>query len=182
MRKLTPSAGALQARSAWRYRGQERPPFAVKPEAHQLSVWDFPRPPRIETIDADLRVACAGQMIARTSRGRRVSETASAPTYYFPPEDVISKSLKQTGRTFHCEWKGISQELSLPSAPQAGWVLDAVYPEFGELCGWYAFYPQHLSCFINQERAGAQPGGYYGGWVTSDLVGPIKGAAGSDGW
>ncbi len=61
-------------------------------------------------------------------------------------------------------------------------VLGAVYPEFNELCGWYAFYPQHLRCFVDKERVGAQPGGYYGGWVTSDLVGPIKGGPGTKGW
>lgn len=182
MRKLIPTDGVLQARSKWRYRGQERPPFAIKPEAHQLSVWDFPRPPRIEVVDADLRVECSGQMIARTSRGRRVLETASAPTYYFPPENVMSEALERTGNSFHCEWKGISKELSLPSAEQAGWVLEGVYPEFAELSGWYAFYPQYLGCFIDQERVGAQPGGYYGGWVTTDLVGPIKGAPGTEGW
>ena len=182
MRVLTPTDDVLSARSKWRYRGQERPPFAIKPEAHQLSVWDFPRPPRIELFDRDLRVECGGQVIARTSRGRRVLETAGAPTYYFPPDDVISKDFKRTGNSFHCEWKGISHEVSLPSAEQAGWVLGAVYPEFNELCGWYAFYPQNLNCFIDQDRVGAQPGGYYGGWVTSDLVGPIKGGPGTEGW
>ena len=182
MRNLTPTAVVLQARAAWRYRGQERPPFAIEPGADQRSVWDFPRPPSIESVGAELRVEGSGEMIALTTRGRRVSETASAPTYYFPPEDVISKNLKQTGASYHCEWKGISNELALPSVRQPGWVLTAVYPEFAELSGWYAFYPQYVSCFIDAERVGAQPGGYYGGWVTADLVGPIKGLSGTESW
>ena len=65
---------------------------------------------------------------------------------------------------------------------RAGWVLIQAYPEFRELLGWYAFYPQELACYVGEERAGTQPGGYYGGWVTSDIAGPIKGAPGSQGW
>ena len=139
-------------------------------------------PPRIEKFDGRLRVQSAAQIIASTSRGRRVLETAGAPTYYFPPEDVIAKGIERTGKAFHCEWKGISYEISVASIKQAGWVIEAVYPEFGELCGWYAFYPQKLNCFIDEERVGAQPGGYYGGWVTRDIVGPIKGEPGTKSW
>jgi uncharacterized protein (DUF427 family) len=182
MRILKATDDVEQARSKWRYRGQERPPFALNTEGCQLSVWDFPRPPRIEKFNGRLRVQSAAQIIASTSRGRRVLETAGAPTYYFPPEDVIAKGIERTGKAFHCEWKWISYEISVASIKQAGWVIEAVYPEFGELCGWYAFYPQKLNCFIDEERVGAQPGGYYGGWVTRDIVGPIKGEPGTESW
>jgi uncharacterized protein (DUF427 family) len=183
LRILIATDDVERSRAKWRYQGQERPPFAIKPEAHQLSVWDFPRPPRIENFDGHhLRVEFGGQIIARTSQGRRVLETAGAPTYYFPPEGIISKAIERTGNSFHCEWKGMSDEVSVATTKQAGWVLEAVYQEFRELYGWYAFYPHTLNCFIDDEQVGPQPGGYYGGWVTRDLVGPIKGEPGTENW
>ncbi|RIA55260.1 DUF427 domain-containing protein [Dichotomicrobium thermohalophilum] len=179
---IQPSTMVQRARQHWRYDGSARPPFAEEPGADQESVWDYPRPPRIEPTDKPLRVMLGEKELARTTRGMRVLETAGAPTLYFPPEDVTTERLCHTGRSYHCEWKGISKELAADGVDPAGWVLTQAYPEFRELLGWYAFYPQELACFVGEERAGSQPGGYYGGWVTADIVGPIKGAPGSESW
>ncbi len=133
-------------------------------------------------IVPSLGTAIAGEAVAYTNEGRRVLETAGAPTYYFPPNDVNQALVRVTGASFHCGWKGRSQVVDIGGVRDAGWMLSAVYPEFAELYGWFAFYPQRLACYIEQERAGAQPGGYYGGWVTRDLAGPIKGGPSSRGW
>lgn len=182
MQLLIPTPDVIRAREKWRYVGQERPAFAAQPSSGQISVWDFPRPPRIEDAAIRLRVESCDQLIAETTRGVRVLETAGAPTYYFPPEDVDSGLLNRTGSSFHCEWKGISDEIASQQASRAGWMLSGVYAEFEALYGWFAFYPQNLRCFVGDERVDSQPGGYYGGWVTTDLVGPIKGEPGSGSW
>ncbi len=187
MALIRPTDAVLRARSKWRWHGQERPAFADAPAPGQRSVWDFPRPPRLEPAGAPVRVAMAdGTPIAETARAVAVLETAGAPTYYVPPDDVAGEALTRTGDTFHCEWKGLSDEVSAGTGgarvQRAGWVLTEVYEEFEALAGWYAFYPQELACFVGGERATSQPGGYYGGWVTADLAGPIKGAPGSGGW
>ena len=105
-------------------------------------MWDFPRPPRIEPAAKPLRVLLGDTELANTARGMRVLETAGAPTFYFPPDDVNTDLLRRTGDSFHCEWKGISDELAADSVAPAGWVLTRAYPEFRDLFGWYAFYPQ----------------------------------------
>lgn len=179
---IQPTAMVELARGKWRYTGAERPPFADAPGPGQESVWDFPRPPRIEPAAKPLRVLLDDTELARTTRGMRVLETAGAPTFYFPREDVNADLLRRTGNRYHCEWKGISDELAADGVEPAGWVLVKVYPEFRDLLGWYAFYPKALACFVGGERADSQPGGYYGGWVTAALAGPIKGGPGSHGW
>jgi uncharacterized protein (DUF427 family) len=179
---IQPNAMVQRAREHWRYDGSARPPFAEEPGPRQESVWDFPRPPRIEPASKPLSVMLGDTELARTTRGMRVLETAGAPTFYFPPEDVNTHLLRRTGDSFHCEWKGISEEVAAEGVQRAGWVLMQAYPEFGDLVGSYAFYPQELACYVGDERAASQPGGYYGGWVTSDIAGPIKGALGSASW
>lgn len=186
MTRLVVTEAVAHHRATWRYRGTERPPFAEPTGPGQRSVWDFPRPPRIVPITSELRVEYAGDVIAQTTRGVEVLETAGAPTYYFPPDDVVAARIILTTRSFHCEWKGISNAVDVAVNGQhmgdAGWQLTAAYPEFADLLGWTAFYPQRVACFRDGERATAQPGGYYGGWVTSDLTGPIKGGPDSGGW
>jgi uncharacterized protein (DUF427 family) len=175
------------ARAHWRYRGDRRPAFAEQPGPGQRSVWDFPRPPLIQPVPETLRVMAQDRPLAETTAGLCVLETASAPTYYFPPDAVAQQWLVPSGGTSHCEWKGLAQGLlcTLPGAArdrEAGWRYQSVYPEFTAIAGWFAFYPSVLDCFVGAERAQPQPGGFYGGWVTSDLAGPIKGVPGSGGW
>ncbi len=169
------------ARSHWRFRGEERPDFAIAPGEGQESVWDYPRPPRTEMVEETLKVEHAGELIARTQRGKRVLETAGAPTYYFPPEDIIATLTPGTGGSI-CEWKGVAQPLDVAGIQGAAWRYVEMFAEFADLHRWVAFYPSKVDCFVGDEKVQPQPGGYYGGWVTSSIVGPIKGEAGSGGW
>jgi uncharacterized protein (DUF427 family) len=187
--ELTPAV--RQARSKWRYRGGERPVFADACGPKDESVWDFPRPPRIEAVAAALRVVCGQQVLAASSRALRVLETAGAPTYYFPPEDVETSLLVDLADQSLCEWKGLATSFRVrdqpDGSPAAGWRYDLTFPEFVSIQGWFSFYPGVLACFISDDRGideqvRPQPGGYYGGWVTARLKGPIKGEPGSEAW
>lgn len=126
-------------------------------------------------------------MIARTDRGVRVVETAGAPVYYFPPGDVRTELLEETGRTSFCEWKGLARYRDLVAGdervPQAAWSYPDPVPRFESLAGWFAFYADKVDgAWVGDVKAEPQPGGFYGGWVTPDLAGPIKGEPGSAGW
>lgn len=178
---LTEDARIEAARSHWRYRGQERPSFAEPTGSGEESVWDFPRPPLIENVPAPLRVEREGVIVAKTTRGKRVLETAGAPTYYFPPEDILEPLIAGAGNSV-CEWKGLAEPLGLEGLPSVAWHYIQMFPAFVELYRWVAFYPTMLECYVGDERVTPQPGGYYGGWVTRNLRGPIKGEGNSGGW
>lgn len=179
---LKADAAVLAGRGHWRYTGVTRPEFAEPCGPDQESVWDYPRPPRLEPMDNLVEVRWQGELVARSRRAARVCETAGAPTWYIPPEDTNSELLHYNGGQSLCEWKGIAQGFAVGSVMEAGWRYTHVFPEFAALSHWCAFYPARVDCFVNHEPVQAQPGGYYGGWVTRNLVGPIKGAAGSSGW
>jgi uncharacterized protein (DUF427 family) len=181
--KLLPeTAEILAARAKWQFRGRERPEFAESPRDGQTSVWDFPRPPIIQACPERLRVLIRGQEVAATNRGVHVIETAGAPTYYFPPLDVDTDRLEFVDYLSLCEWKGLAEQINVDGIANAGWRYVQVFEEFYELANWMSFYPAKVECFVGDERATAQPGGYYGGWVTKDLAGPIKGLPGSQAW
>lgn len=182
MEVLALTAGVAAARRHWRYRGQARPPFADTPAPGQRSVWDFPRPPAIEPVAQTLTVAAGDDVLARTDRGVRVLETAGAPTYYFPPDDVDAAGLVDLQQPTLCEWKGLARNFAWGEVAPAAWCYERTFPEFLAIRGWFAFHPGELRCLVGEERVRPQPGGYYGGWVTSDLAGPIKGGPGSAGW
>lgn len=177
---LTPAITA--ARERWHYRGQLRPPFAEPVGPGEESVWDFPRPPRLEAVDDSLRVLTNGRIVAETVAGVRVVETAGAPTYYFPPTDVDQSSLASEGEVSLCEWKGVATSYTVAGIQGAAWAYHRTFDEFGAIRGWLAFYPGLLECYLGDERVAPQPGGFYGGWVTARLRGPIKGAPGSGDW
>lgn len=175
----------LAARAKWRYRGVERPPFAVAPAAGQESVWDYPRPPRIEPDSRHVRVQAGERVLADSRAVVRVLETASPPTFYLPAADVDREGLQATGRGTLCEWKGLADGFGLPgdNAPaDVAWAYFDPFPEFEAIRGYYAFYPARVRCTVGGELVQAQPGGYYGGWITPELVGPFKGEAGSAAW
>ena len=179
---LDADRSVLRHRKLWRYRGTDRPPFAIAPGAEQESVWDYPRPPRIVPDRRLVEVRAGSSLIASSVRSVRVLETASPPTFYLPPEDVDETRLVPSGRVSSCEWKGLACDLDLVGGPRsAGWRYDEVYPEFASIAGWYAFYPSRLECLVARERVRPQPGGYYGGWLTKEIVGPVKGEPGVDG-
>ena len=169
-------------RSKWRYRGGSRPHFSVQPGPGQESVWDYPRPPEISLDSRCLDVSYDGRKIARSASTKKVVETAGAPTFYFASGDVDTDCLVSSNRTSVCEWKGLAVSVDLIAGPKdVGWRYIDTFPEFTEIGGFYAFYPGKLDCRIDGETALPQGGGYYGGWITSDLVGPFKGDPGTSG-
>jgi len=132
-------------------------------------------------------VVLDGSPIAQTGRGFRVLETSHPPNYYFPPEDVVDGALARTGHTSWCEFKGHAHYFDVTVADRfeanAAWGYDHPSPGFEALRGCVAFYPARMdACFVDDELVVAQPGGFYGGWIHRDVVGPFKGGPGSLGW
>ena len=162
-------------------------PHRVDPGPGQESVWDYPRPPRVETVPERLRVILDGAMLADTSRGLRVLETAGAPVYYFPPDDVRMDLLEPSPHRTSCEWKGRAVYLTFVGPTRrigdVAWSYPDPSPGYEAIRGYLAFYAGRVDeAWVGDERATPQPGGFYGGWVTSRIVGPIKGEPGSFGW
>ena len=170
---LVASGAVLRARLKWRYRGDRRPPFAHVPQSGQESVWDYPRPPRIVADHRRVRVVAAGHPVAESNRAVRVLETASPPTFYVPAADVDESCMHPASRT-HCEWKGVAQTYDVAGVRAAAWAYVQTYPGFESLADHVAFYPAKLDCTVDDETVVAQPGDYYGGWVTAEIVGPFK--------
>ncbi len=180
---LAVTQAVQDARAKWRFRGADRPEFALSACCDEESVWDYPRPPRIAEVTERLRVLCGGLLIAETEVGLRVLETAGAPTYYFPPADVRCEHLTMQAQAHSsCEWKGKAVSYSVAGVCDAAWSYTSTYPEFVSIRGWYAFFPARLDCYVGVERVSPQSGGYYGGWVTRNLRGPIKGERGTEHW
>ncbi len=169
----------------WQYTGKQRPPFAEEPRPGQESVWDYPRPPALVTCDSLVRVGHPGRPLAETRRALRVLETASPPTYYLPPECVDWNLLvRAEGRSF-CEWKGEASYWALADDPDAGtiaWSYENPCERFAAIDGYLSCYPGRIPCHVDGERVQPQPGGFYGGWITSRIAGPVKGAPGTGHW
>ena len=182
-RKQRDDARLARARAGWRYIGTRRPRFAVVPEDGQESVWDYPRPPRIEPERRRVKVFAKKVLIADTRRALRVLETASPPTVYLPPDDVSMRLLERRADNTMCEWKGraIYHDVVTPEGriPRAAWSYPAPWPGFELLADFVSFYPELLACFLGGERVRPQPGDFYGGWLTSEIVGPVKGERGA---
>ena len=123
-------------------------------------------------------------MIADTTRAQRVLETSHPPVYYVPAEDVAPGVLEPAdGRTTFCEWKGHASYFDVCGVPRAAWTYRDPAPGFEAIRDAVAFYPALMDeCTVDGERVEAQPGDFYGGWITSEVVGPFKGAPGTSGW
>jgi uncharacterized protein (DUF427 family) len=177
---------ARQAQSKWRYRGQERPAFAVVPGPGQESVWDYPRPPALAADDREVVVRVGAHEIARSRRTVRLLETASPPTFYVPADDVRTERLEIEARTSRCEWKGEADYWSVivpgHRVSAAAWSYANPLPGFESIRGYFAFYPSRLACTVDSIPVVAQPGRFYAGWITPEVVGPFKGEPGSEGW
>ncbi|GJE17157.1 DUF427 domain-containing protein [Methylobacterium marchantiae] len=153
----------------------------------QESVWDYPRPPRLERVAARLRVIFAGTIIADTVSGYRVLETSHPPTYYFPPGDVADGALGPARMAGMCEWKGraVLHDLQVGGlrVEGAAWAYPRPTQDFQAIAGFLAFYAGAMeACFVGDVKAEPQPGGFYGGWITPEIVGPFKGGPGTMGW
>jgi uncharacterized protein (DUF427 family) len=152
------------------------------------SVWDYPRPPRMETTGRRLRVVHAGVTIAESRAGLRVLETSHPPVYYLPPGDVAMEWMERSGaRGSFCEFKGMATYWSLRGpwglVEDVAWSYERPTPGFAGLAGYLAFYASRVDeCWVEEERVVAQEGDFYGGWITRELRGPFKGAPGTRGW
>lgn len=151
------------------------------------SVWDYPRPPRLEPVPARIRIVFGGVTIVDTLGAYRVLETSHPPNYYLPPGDVLDGCLTRTSDASFCEWKGTAHYFDVAVgdvvAPNAAWGYDHPSPGFEAIAGFVAFYAAPMdACMVGDERVEPQPGGFYGGWITPNLVGPFKGGPGTQGW
>ena len=169
----------------WKYKGQKRPSFALEPGEGQESVWDYPRPPRIEPDRRTVEVFGPNGLIARSSLSIRVCETASPPTFYLPPKDVRLELLVATRDRSYCEWKGHASYWALAggrSSRPVGWSYPSPLPAFSAIREYLCFYPGRVECFVEGEPVQPQHSEFYGGWITSEIVGPFKGDPGTGGW
>ena len=163
-------------------------PQRIEPGPGQESVWDYPRPPRLEVNERHLQVVVAGVVIADSTGGYRVCETSQPPAFYLPPDDVRTDLLAPTTSRTFCEWKGQARywTIRVPDADErrdAAWSYDSPRGAFGPIAGHLAFYPQRVdACFVDGEPVERMDGAFYGGWITSEVVGPFKGAAGTLHW
>ncbi len=150
-------------------------------------MWDYPRPPRLERSTKHLVVRFAKRTLAETTNGFRVLETSHPPVYYFPPDDIDDSLLADVGRTTFCEFKGAASYVDAVvgdrHTAEVGWRYDQPKPAFAALQGHVAFYAGKVDeCSVDGEVVIPQPGGFYGGWITSDIAGPFKGEPDSWGW
>jgi uncharacterized protein (DUF427 family) len=178
---------ARRARVGWHWTGERRPPFAVDPRPGQESVWDYPRPPVLDPVDRHVVVRLGDTVIADTRRAIRVLETAHPPSWYIPPDDVASRCLTPASGSSGCEWKGVATYWTVRSddgrtEERGAWSYEEPFEEFAAIRGHLSFYPSRFECAVDGEPVLPQAGGFYGGWVTPELVGPFKGEPGSAGW
>jgi uncharacterized protein (DUF427 family) len=153
----------------------------------QESVWDYPRPPRLEPVTARLRVLLGGETIADTTSGYRVLETSHPPNYYFPARDIVAGALERAKGASFCEWKGRAHYFTVRGGDrevtEGAWGYDRPSDAFAPIAGHVAFYAGRMdACFVGDDQVVAQPGGFYGGWITANVVGPFKGGPGTRGW
>ncbi len=153
----------------------------------QESVWDYPRPPSARISDRHVVVELGGRVIAETRRAIRVCETSHPPVFYVPREDIASGVLERGGGSSWCEWKGAATYWDAVvdgrRTPGVGWSYEQPTAGYALLQGAVAFYPRLVDrAVVDGEQVRPQPGEFYGGWITRDVVGPFKGEPGTLGW
>lgn len=151
------------------------------------SVWDYPRPPALEADTRQVTVKFAGETIASTTGAYRVLETSHPPSFYIPKADVDFKFLVATPKQSYCEWKGAAEywtvKVGLQVAENAAWSYPKPTKRFANIKDYVSFYPSLMhACFVGDEQVQAQEGDFYGGWITSEIVGPFKGGPNTWGW
>lgn len=158
-----------------------------KPGPGQESVWDYPRPPRVEATGERIVIQFGGVRIVDTTDAVRVLETSHPPVYYLPREAFAPGTLEAAAGSSYCEFKGQARYLSVRSgasvAERSAWFYPNPTPGYEPLAGRVAVYPSAMDwCEVDGERVRAQAGDFYGGWITSRVVGPFKGEPGTSGW
>jgi uncharacterized protein (DUF427 family) len=184
----------LPGRQPWRFRVARTTPTnddrgmnptgprPIAPGPGQESVWDYPRPPRLEKVAARIRVEHAGHVIADTTTAYRVLETSHPPVYYLSRSDTVGLTESDAASTW-CEFKGMARYLDLGQQTKVAWYYPSPSKGYEAIAGHVAFYPARMdACWVGGERVRPQEGDFYGGWVTSRIVGPFKGAPGTQGW
>ena len=168
----------------WNFTGDRRPEFAIEPGPGQESVWDYPRPPSLAATPESVEVRDGDVPVARTTRALCLKETASPPSYYLPPGDVDTDRLVEAGGGSICEWKGAAQYWALATQPldPVAWSYPRPRARYRALAGYLSFYPARVECFVDGHRVRPQPGRFYGGWITPNVVGPFKGGPGTGHW
>ncbi|WP_345208347.1 DUF427 domain-containing protein [Fodinibacter luteus] len=164
-----------------------RHPARVAPAPGQESVWDYPRPPRVEPSTERVEVWLGGVLVAASTRSLRVLETSHPPSYYLPLDDVTPGALRPAEGSTWCEFKGAATYFDVLGgdavAPRAAWGYPTPSPGFEALVGHVAVMPGAMDrCLVDGEEVLPQEGGFYGGWITSRVVGPFKGGPGTRGW
>ena len=159
----------------------------AKPGPGQESVWDYPRPPRVETTAELVEITLGGVVVARSRAALRVLETSHPPTYYLPHADFVVGALVPVEGSSYCEWKGAAAYLDVVGgdrvAPRGGWTYPTPSRGFEVLRDHVAVMPAAMDrCTVDGQTVQAQQGGFYGGWITPRVVGPFKGGPGTHGW
>ena len=159
----------------------------VQPGPGQRSVWDFPRPPALEPVGETVRIELGGAEVARTDAALQILETSHPPTVYLPASAFVPGALAARAETSGCEWKGQATYLDVRGGgrvvEKAAWTYPTPREPYQALKDHVAVYPGAMdACWVGDERVTPQPGGFYGGWITSRVVGPFKGGPGSWGW
>ncbi len=169
------------------------PPSDVTPERsgpNQESVWEYPRPPIVSKAETTIYAYFGEILVMKSNRALRILETAGAPVYCAPRVDWEQDLLKANGEFSICEWKGVATQYDVivegKNARWAAFSYDHPLTDLGmgyeQFAGWIAPHPAKLTCYLGDEKADPQPGGMYAGWVTSGIVGPIKGNPGTEHW
>jgi uncharacterized protein (DUF427 family) len=159
----------------------------IAPKPGQESVWDYPRPPRVEATSKHVRVVFNGVVIADSTNTKRVLETSHPPSYYIPQQDVKMEFFKVLLRKTYCEYKGTASYWTIQvhgkEAVSSAWSYPGPSKGYEAIKDHLAFYPGRMdACYVNEEKVKPQAGDFYGGWITSDIAGPFKGEAGTHGW
>ncbi len=162
-------------------------PTRIKRGTGQESVWDYPRPPRVENTTKHIKVIFNNLIIADTRNAKRVLEKSSPPVYYIPLNDIKTEYFVKTDKHTVCEWKGLASYYAIvvgdKRAENAAWFYPDPTQGYTSIKNCVAFYPQKMdACYVEGELVKPQSGSFYGGWITDDIVGPFKGEPGTEGW
>lgn len=162
-------------------------PRPLTPAPGQESVWDYPRPPAIRRCRLPIVIELGGQVICRTDESWQILETSHPPTYYLPRASFAPGALTEAAGSSVCEWKGAARYLDVQGggavANRAAWYYPTPSAPYEALAGHVALYAGRMDrCLVGGVQVRPQPGGFYGGWITPEVVGPFKGDPGTLGW
>ena len=169
---------ASERRAKWNYKGDDRPDIATEPDHDQESVWDYPRPPKIDSVNQPVRVELANTSLAKTTKAVKILETSNPPSFYIPKKDVATDYLHESDYTSRCEWKGAAAywdtEIDNLTVQKSAWSYPEPFPGYEDIANYISFYPQKVDCYVCGEHVKPQPEAGYGGWVTDNIVGPFS--------